>query len=209
VYLCHKKSVHSELSIPEEVIQKCAGVRELRADGVVLDTGEFLAVDAVILCTGYWYSFPFLSTDSCLEVTAENVVNPLYKHLIHAHYPTMSFIGIPKKILPFPMFHCQVQFVLAQLSGKMVLPGFSAMEEDVRKCYTEYVEMGNCPRHFHDMGSLQWQYYDWLASSAGFEPLPRVICRIYSHCAHMRLANFASYRSHNFEIIDNNSFIEI
>ena len=37
-----------------------------------------------------------------------NIVKPLYKHLIHTTFPTMAFIGIPFQIVPFPLFDVQV-----------------------------------------------------------------------------------------------------
>ena len=35
-------------------------------------------------------------------------VMPLYKHLIHTELPTICFVGLPFKVLPFPLFHFQV-----------------------------------------------------------------------------------------------------
>ncbi len=70
--------------------------------------------DCIILCTGYCYDFPFLSggvlSDANrneetkeLESTApliemgKGCVKPLYRHLIHARFPSLAFVGIPFK----------------------------------------------------------------------------------------------------------------
>ncbi len=75
------------------------------------DPEEF---DCIILCTGYLYDFPFLNdgilrTPNGKEGSAElestppliemgnQCVKPLYKHLIHARFPSLAFVGIPYK----------------------------------------------------------------------------------------------------------------
>lgn len=81
-------------------VVKCANLRELRADGSpVLDSGVALPrVDAVILCTGYSYSFPFLKGAGIVSVE-DNRVGPLYQHVFPpAHAPFLSFVGLPFKV---------------------------------------------------------------------------------------------------------------
>lgn len=49
--------------------------------------------DAIILCTGYKYNFPFL-TEECGIKTTNNHVTSLYKHVLNIEHPTMFFIGL-------------------------------------------------------------------------------------------------------------------
>lgn len=63
--------------------------------------------DCIISFAGYEFTFPFLS-EKCGVTVEDNVVKPLYKHLINVAHPTMAFIGIPSKIVPFPFFDYQV-----------------------------------------------------------------------------------------------------
>ncbi|PIO31992.1 hypothetical protein AB205_0115190, partial [Aquarana catesbeiana] len=58
---------------------------------------------------------------------------PLYKHLFHARYPTLGFIGAVKFVLPFPLFHFQVQFFLFVLEGKFQLPPPDKMLSESRE----------------------------------------------------------------------------
>lgn len=61
----------------------------------------------ILIITGYEYTFPFLNKD-CNVMIEDNVVKPLYKHLIHSMFPSLAFIGIPFQICPFPLFDFQV-----------------------------------------------------------------------------------------------------
>ena len=62
--------------------------------------GSKIEVDAVLLCTGYHYDFPFLSQECNVEVQGR-VVQPLYKHMLHPDHPTIAFIGIPTLVRCF------------------------------------------------------------------------------------------------------------
>ena len=68
---------------------------------------ESIPVDTVILCTGYDYFFPFLSDR--LVQTSERRVHPLFLQLFHADHPSLSFIGIPHSVVPFPLFEYQAK----------------------------------------------------------------------------------------------------
>ena len=81
----------------------------MTSSAAILKNGERVAADTLILCTGYRYAFPFLSDDCRPEILNDgSVVDSLYLHLIHAKFPTMSFVGIPMKVCPFPLFDRQV-----------------------------------------------------------------------------------------------------
>ncbi|CAI9105778.1 OLC1v1004791C2 [Oldenlandia corymbosa var. corymbosa] len=53
--------------------------------------------DAIIYCTGYKYSVPFLNTNGYIAVE-DNRVGPLYKHVFPPQLaPSLSFVGIPSQ----------------------------------------------------------------------------------------------------------------
>jgi thioredoxin reductase len=92
---------------------------ELTREGcAVLEDGSRLGpFDAIIYCTGYQYTFPFLrSLDENLGRGAivqikDQHVRPLYLDM----FPTtaapgsLAFIGLPWKVVPFPQHELQVQ----------------------------------------------------------------------------------------------------
>ncbi|WAR13461.1 LOW QUALITY PROTEIN: GSXL4-like protein [Mya arenaria] len=134
----------------------------------VFTNGKEEPVDVIMLCTGYRYSFPFLSPNCALNIEDERVT-PLYKHIIHTRYPTLSFIGICKTICPFPQFQNQLKFVLATLDGSLSLPSEAEMETDTEEDFRARLMEGLPVRHAHLMGPRQWAYNDMLAHMGGFE----------------------------------------
>ncbi|KAG8529774.1 uncharacterized protein KY384_005255 [Bacidia gigantensis] len=58
-------------------------------------------IDAVLFCTGYFYSLPFLSSLKPPLVSSGDRVERLYKHLFSIDHPTLAFVGLPSKIIPF------------------------------------------------------------------------------------------------------------
>jgi len=144
------------------------------ADGTTDDE-----VDAVIFCTGYFYSFPFLklgenaddgprnsttassptgtpgSAPNTSENQPPNFVRPssqlppiitdgshaahLYQHILYTHDPSLAFLGIPQRIVPFPVSEAQAAWTARIWSGRLAAPSFhdmTAWEEDLisRKC---------------------------------------------------------------------------
>lgn len=65
------------------------------------------AVDAIINCTGYLYSFPFLR-DDVIKVE-DRGVHAVYRQMFTMAHPSLVFIGLPWVIIPFPLFDFQVR----------------------------------------------------------------------------------------------------
>lgn len=125
-------------------------------------------IDAIIFCTGYAYSFPFLEHVHP-RIKREGIsALPLYKHIFHMHYPTLAFVEIPERIVPFPLAECQAAVIARVWSGRLALPSQIRMEE-----WQEGVinERGN-GRKFHaltpplDLEYMQ-EMYDWSKSADG------------------------------------------
>ena len=209
VYLCHDQSPFLATSLPEKVQQK-VGIERMTSGAAILKNGELVEADTLVLCTGYRYSFPFLSDDCRPAVLHEGqTVDALYLHLIHARFPTMSIIGIPKKVCPFPLFDRQVRFVLATLDGTVCLPSTEEMLSDVRREKDASAAAGKAARHLHVFSSAQWVYNDRLAKVAGFDPLLPVVSKLYESECPKRVYNLVGYRSQSFRIIDHETFEKI
>ncbi|KAF3783522.1 hypothetical protein EJ110_NYTH32333 [Nymphaea thermarum] len=115
----------------------------------------------------YKYYFPFLETNGVVTVD-DNRVGPLYKHVFPPSLaPSLSFIGIPWKILPFPMFELQCKWVAGILSEKILLPTELEMMEDVEAFYSQIQDAGYPKRYTHNMSEYQFEYDDWLAMKCG------------------------------------------
>lgn len=94
-----------------ENLSQCPDLVEVLADGMVeFKDGSTSSVDVILFCTGYNYSFPFL-TPQCGITIENNFVNPLYNHIVNINHPTMFFIGVPFLTLVAITFELQVSQV--------------------------------------------------------------------------------------------------
>ena len=84
-----------------------AGIERVEKNEFFLKDGGSVFADALIYCTGYKQTFPFLD-ESCGIKVDDNYVYPLYKHTINVNFPTMCFMGINTFVVAFNMFHVKV-----------------------------------------------------------------------------------------------------
>lgn len=107
----------------------------LEDGSVVLSSGEVLEkIDGIILCTGYKFNFDFLKLDGRDLVWKQNKVTPLYHHLFYAKDPSLTFIGLPWKVIPFILMQLQARWVSQVMSSKypdIILPSIEEMLEHV------------------------------------------------------------------------------
>ena len=133
------------------------------AGRVRLENGETLSeIHAVILCTGYITSYPFLSqlhsddlpvdqADERVLVTAEgNMVHNLHKDIFYIQDASLIFIGAPYHIATFSLFDFQAQVAARVLSGKAEVPS----QQIMRREYNERVRAKGLGRDFHSLRQL-------------------------------------------------------
>ncbi|XP_071172349.1 uncharacterized protein [Mytilus edulis] len=197
LYMSHNKAVLQTV-LPNNVEQR-PGIKQLNKHSVIFKDDSEEEIDVLLLCTGYLYNFPFLSEDIGLQVEEERIW-PLYKHVIHTHYPSLSFIGILKTICPFPAFDMQVRFVIAGIDGSMPLPSEEEMKKDIDKDFKLRLSEGLPVRYAHNMGPKQWRYNDGLAEMAKIKPLPQVVEKLYDYVHETRVKDIAGYKSVNYSI---------
>ncbi|KAL0395321.1 UNVERIFIED_CONTAM: Flavin-containing monooxygenase FMO GS-OX-like 4 [Sesamum latifolium] len=115
----------------------------------------------------YKYHFPFLETNGTVSVD-DNRVGPLYKHVFPpALAPSLSFIGLPWKVVPFPLFEFQSKWIAGVLSGRIPLPSKEEMMTDTEAFYSSLEASGIPKRYTHRLDADQFEYDDWLAAKSG------------------------------------------
>lgn len=68
-------------------------------------------IDAIVLCTGYAYSFPSLAP-TFPSIKDEGIgALPLYQYVFHMQHPTLAFVETPEMIVPFPLAQCQAAVI--------------------------------------------------------------------------------------------------
>ena len=206
VYLSHKGNVPSKL--PDNVKQQ-RPISFVSADGTVhFDDGQQRKVNAILLCTGYEFSFPFLS-ESCNIEVCNNRVTHLYKHIFNTKYPTLSFIGLCLKVCPFPLFSLQAQYIAAVLSGKTKLPSEKDMNDEEEKDFQGKLSSGLDKKYAHKLGDRQWEYDKTIAELARTQPLSEVYEDIYKHVFHRRKHFLMEYKNDEFKITGDGTWTRI
>ncbi|KAK5114072.1 hypothetical protein LTR85_010378 [Meristemomyces frigidus] len=85
-------------------------------------------VDAVLYCTGYFYSFPFLESLEPPVITTGERVENLYLHIFYQANPSLAFPVLSQKIIPFPLAEAQGAAIARVFSGRLSLPTESEMK---------------------------------------------------------------------------------
>ena len=86
-------------------------------------------IDAVVFCTGYFYSYPFLQNLEPSIITDGSYARHLYEHLLYIEDPTLAFLGIPQRVVPFPISEVQAAFVARIWAGRLPVPSRANMLE--------------------------------------------------------------------------------
>ncbi|KAM3262934.1 hypothetical protein ACQJBY_053219 [Aegilops geniculata] len=158
-----------------DVLRLHPRIRRLHADGrVEFADGSSVEADTVIYCTGYTYSFPFLDTGGAVTVSDGGyVVGPLFEHVFPPSLaPSLSFVGVPRKV-PVPwFFEVQARWVAQVLSGRRALPA----EEEMLRSVEEHLrarEAAGVPRKLtHNIGGVEREkVYEFAEKYSDLAPL--------------------------------------
>jgi cation diffusion facilitator CzcD-associated flavoprotein CzcO len=94
------------------------------------DGNQLTDVDYIVFATGYLFSLPFLARSEGEKlITDGQRVHNLYRHLFYINNPTLAFIGLPIRVVPFPISQSQSKVVARCWSGKTKLPTREEMED--------------------------------------------------------------------------------
>lgn len=148
VYFSHH--THSTFEIPEN-IDRMGSVKEFTEDEAIFVDGERRKIDAIIYCTGYKMSFPFLSID-CGICTNDEYVHPLYKHIFNINHPTMAFIGLPVIAVVAAMMELQVRYAVKMVGGERPLPTKEEMKISLKLDLERRRLMGLSTKMNHVLG---------------------------------------------------------
>lgn len=124
-------------------------------------------VDYIILCTGYLCDYPFLPNFPIIY-DGKRTRN-LYRHVFYIPRPTLAFIAMPLKSVPFPLSESQAAVVSRVWSSRLALPSPAKMkrwdqafaEHDREHGVTSPLEAA----HFNI--SLMQQFYDYCLEATG------------------------------------------
>jgi hypothetical protein len=108
-----------------EIVECFPAERSLRFSNGTVESD----VDIIIFCTGYFYSFPFLDPAE-IPVSPDGAwVRHLYEHIFYIEDPTLAFLGIPQRVVPFPIAEAQAGLVARAWADRVPLPDHAEMLE--------------------------------------------------------------------------------
>ncbi|XVF54363.1 hypothetical protein PTKIN_Ptkin05aG0175400 [Pterospermum kingtungense] len=167
VYLSARSEGFSKVISKHHKLHLQPQIESLHEDGrVQFEDGLSVIADTIVYCTGYSYSFPFLDTKGIVEVD-DNRVGPLFEHTFPPSLaPSLSFIGIPRKVMGFSFLELQARWIAQVLSGKRKLPSCDDMMQSIKEFYHSK-EVAGIPKWYtHDIGDFEYcnKYADYSES---------------------------------------------
>jgi cation diffusion facilitator CzcD-associated flavoprotein CzcO len=125
-------------------------------DRVCFTDGSAEQIDAVIYCTGYKISFPFL--DKAL-IGADGGQIPLYRRIAAPRLPGLYFIGLVQPIgAVMPVAEIQSEWVADLLEGRATLPPEREMNREIARYHAATAKRyGPSVRHAIQVDFLAYQ----------------------------------------------------
>ncbi|CAH2045539.1 unnamed protein product, partial [Iphiclides podalirius] len=200
-----KKLVHShhlvynQPNFPSNYLKK-PDIDSFTSEGVVFQDGSIEDVDDVIFCTGYEFDHSFIDESAGLTIAGKFVL-PLYQHIVNIRHPTMTFIGVVKKVITRVM-DAQAQYAAALAAGLFELPSQNVMLkiwlEHVRNLRSKNLRIIDVNLVGNEMNG----YFANLTTEAGVVRPAPVLQDMRDFNAQNRLDDLLNYRDYDYELLD-------
>jgi len=97
--------------------------------------------DALIMCTGYLFHFPFLPDSLRLETPNNLYPENLYKGIFWQKNPQLIYLGMQDQYFTFNMFDAQAWYARDVMLGKIKVPEAEACKMDEKKWLDTYTKV--------------------------------------------------------------------
>lgn len=114
-----------------------SGVEELpqltRMDGTMahFTDGSTREIDAIILCTGYQHSFPFMADEIKLTTRNRLYTDNLYKGVFWLDDPNVMYLGMQDQYYTFTLFDAEAWLARDYIIGRFTMPSYNERKEDL------------------------------------------------------------------------------
>jgi len=166
IYICDSRCIQPEM-VPDMLDTTwMPKVSCIESHSCKLANGDTMLADAIIFCTGYSFSYEFLS-ESVIQVPKGKRVRPLYKHMMHAEYPSLFFLGLNQPVNPFPFLEIQAKWCVNMLINPEWIPSM-----ETRFKHVHWMEREAPSHNPHSLWeySDQFSYLEELIQSGHMEP---------------------------------------
>lgn len=143
-------------------------VTHLDGDVAHFQDGTSKKFDAIIMCTGYLFHFPFLPDE--LRLQTHNCLYPdnLYKGVFFQPNPRLIYLGMQDQYFTFNMFDAQAWYARDVILGKMPLPDAEQRQQDI----THWLERLASLETANDDIDFQAQYVRDLLDRTDYPDFP-------------------------------------
>lgn len=94
-------------------------------------------IDAIIYCTGYFYTFPFLDSLEPPAITNGRRVHHIYDQMFYIPQPTLVFPVMAQRVIPFATAENQAAVFSRVWSGRLRLPSRHEMAQSEQQTVAE------------------------------------------------------------------------
>lgn len=126
----------------------------------------------------------------------------MYLDLFSVRAPSLAFVGLPYKIVPFPQYELQATLYARVLAGRVDLPDRAERERESAEHVAQLRAEGIAQRHFLEQGDKQFAYNAELARRSGIEPLPAAFEDVYQAVERARFRDLKRYRDEPLPWLD-------
>jgi trimethylamine monooxygenase len=153
--------------------------------------GTSKEVDAIILCTGYLHHFPFL--EDTLRLKTHNRLYPpqLYKGIFWWGNPKLVYLGMQDQYYTFNMFDAQAWYARNVILGRIKLPSYGDMAEDIAK----WIGMEEKLQNPFEAIDFQTEYVRDLLSATDYPRLDvDMVANLFKEWEHHKEEGILTYR---------------
>ena len=124
-----------------EGIKEVPLINRFEGDVAHFIDGSSQRFDAVIMCTGYLFHFPFLPDE--LRLQTHNCLYPanLYKGIFWQQNPKLIYLGMQDQYFTFNMFDAQAWYARDVILDNIQLPELAARQADEATWLAEYEQV--------------------------------------------------------------------
>ncbi|MCB1882883.1 MAG: NAD(P)/FAD-dependent oxidoreductase [Geminicoccaceae bacterium] len=157
--------------------------------------GTTREVDAIVLCTGYQHSFPFIDDDLRLRTNNRLYPNGLYKGVVWAKNPKLLYLGMQDQYYTFSMFDLEAWYARDVIMGRIQLPPRAEMEADIAAWQAKEDEGKDC----YDAIDFQTAYCEDLAKLVDYPDFDlKTTGELFKEWEHDKDADIVRYRDKAF-----------
>jgi len=149
-----------------------SGIKEFGPEGPILANGRQLAIDLLVLGTGWRTDFGILPAELHQVLGFEDDGLYLYRHMLHPNAPNLVFVGRASTISSVLTYSLQARWLAELIAGRHWLPDSEAMLSEIEglKAWKRSWMPFSASRGARLIVHMQ-HYHDELLRDIGADPL--------------------------------------